>query len=141
MAQPDVEEPLSDDELLLRRIPASQNWVSPDDKSIDPLAFRPRESDITGLSFGRAKYDAPIQEAAKGALGRRFFVALLSVKLIREKGMTIVPRPLIGDAGHAEISDLTYANRRSDRAREFVQCLRDCVVGVQGPFDGQRASP
>lgn len=139
MTERDKGEEIDDDELLLRRIPAAQNWVSIDTKSVDPLAFRPRESDVSGLSFGRAKYDSPSQEAAKGARGRRFFVALLSVKLVREKGMTIVPKPFTGDLGHAEISDLTFANRRSDLARELVQCLRDCVVDIQGPFDGQRA--
>lgn len=137
---PDVQadQPIGDDEFLLRRIPVSQNWVTADVQTVDPLAFRPRESDVTGLSFGRLTYDDPAAEAAKGASGRRFFVALLSVRLIRKKKMEVVPRPLVDDPGHAEILDLTFANRRSDRARQLVQHLRECVIEIQGPFDGKR---
>ena len=138
MADECADEPIGDDELLLRRIPESQNWVTADRQIVDPLAFRPRESDTTGLSFGRAKYTTLPQEAAKGTLGRRFFVACLSVRLIRKNEMTVAPRPLIDDPGHAEVLELTFANRRSDRARELVQRLRDCIVDVQGSFDGWR---
>lgn len=140
MLDSDAAEPIGSNELLLRRIPQSQNWVRADKKSVDPLAFRPRESDATGLSFGRAKYNAPAQEAAKGARGRRFFVAILSVNLIRVNGMEVVPRPLVGNPGHAELIDLTFANRRSDRARELVQRLAECVVEMQGPFDGEHST-
>jgi hypothetical protein len=139
MPDANADEPIGDDELLLRRIPLSQNWVTDDKQTVDPLAFRPRESDVTGLSFGRLTFNDPGAEAAKGAAGRRFFVALLSVRLIRKEKMAVVPRPLVDDPGHAEIVDLTFANRRSDRARELVQRLRECVIEIQGPFDGKRS--
>ena len=139
MEEAEADDPIGDDELLLRRIPASQNWVKTDTLHVDPLAFRPSERDTSGLSLGRAKYDTPVQEAAKGAHGRQFFVAVLSVSRMRQAGVQVVAKPLASDPGHAEIPDLTFANRRSDRVRELVQHLRACVVEIHGPFDGERA--
>lgn len=133
-----ADDPISDDELLLRRIPASQNWVSDDRKSVDPLAFRPTERDTSGLSIGRAKYETPAEEAAKGAQNKQFFVAVLSVSRIRDAGIQVVPKSLPSDPGHSEIPELTFANRRSDRARELVQRLCACVLEIHGPFNGER---
>lgn len=138
MGESEADDPISDDELLLRRIPASQNWVSRDRQSVDPLAFRPTERDTNGLSFGRAKFETTADEAAKGAQGKQFFVAVLSASRIRDAGVQIVPKPLPDDPGHTEIPELTFANRRSDRARELVQHLRGCVLEIQGPFNGGR---
>lgn len=138
MSESELGVPIDDDELLLRRIPASQNWVSADKASVDPLAFRPSERDVSGLSFGRAKYNTPVQEAAKGGHGKQFYVAVRSVDRMRGAGMQVVGKPLTDDLGHAEVADLTFTNRRSDRVRELVQRLRACVVEIQGPFDGER---
>lgn len=115
-----AEGPVADDELLYRRVPASQNWVSPDAKTVDPLAFRPRESDSTGLSLGRAVYETPQQAAARGSKGRQFYIAVLSARRMRAAGIQIAPRPLTADRGHAEVPELTFDNRRTDRAREVV---------------------
>lgn len=128
--------PIGDDELLYRRVPASQNWIDPDAKTIDPLAFRPRESDTTGLSVSRAVYATPQEEASRGSRGRRFYVAILSFRSMHALGIKVVPRPLANYPGHAEIPDLTFENRRTDRSRELVQLLRDCVIAIDGPFDG-----
>lgn len=131
-----AESAVADDELLYRRVPASQNWVDPDAKTVDPLAFRPRESDSTGLSLGRAMYEAPEQEAARGAKGRQFYIAVLSARQMRAAGIQIAPRPVADHLGHAEVPELTFENRRTDRSRELVQLLRECVVAIEGPFDG-----
>jgi hypothetical protein len=51
-------EPISDDELLYRRVPASLNLYDPISKpNLLPDAFRPNANDITGLSVYRAKYN------------------------------------------------------------------------------------
>jgi hypothetical protein len=117
-------------------VPASQNWVDLDANTVDPLAFRPRESDTTGLSVGRAKYESSEEEAARGSNGRRFYIAILSVCRMQAARIKVMPRPLANYPGHAEIPELTFENRRTDRAREVVQLLRDCVVAIEGPFDG-----
>lgn len=122
LAQPD--DRIADGELLLRRIPASQNWVDPQIKSVDPLAFHPRQSDTTGLSLSRAKYAGPAEEAARGAEGKRFYIAILSVDRFCDAGIEAIPSPLPGHDGHAEIPALPFENRRSDRSREIVQCAR-----------------
>lgn len=62
--------------------------------------------------------------------------AVLSVRRMRAAGLEITPRPLESHPGHAEVAELTYENRRTDRSRELVQCLRDCVIAIEGPFDG-----
>lgn len=131
-----ADDSIADEELLYRRVPASQNWVATDAKTLDPLAFRPREGDSTGLSLGRANYETPAQAAARGSKGRQFYIAVLSAHGMRAAGIRIAPRPLAGHPGHAELPELTFANRRTDRSRELVQLLRDCVVAIQGPFDG-----
>lgn len=131
-----AEAPVADDELLYRRVPDSQNWVAPDAKTVDPLAFRPRESDSTGLSLGRAKYETPEEAAARGSKGRQFYIAVLSARRMRAAGIQIAPRPLASHPGHAEVLELTFDNRRTNRSRELVQRLRDCVVAIEGPFDG-----
>lgn len=131
-----AESPIADDEFLYRRVPASQNWVTPDAKTVDPLAFRPRESDSTGLSLARALYESAQQSATRGSIGRQFYIAVLSVRRMRAAGVEITPRPLESHPGHVEVAELTFENRRTDRSRELVQCLRDCVIAIEGPFDG-----
>lgn len=101
IAHPD--DRIADGEQLLRRIPASQNWVDIQTSSVDPLAFRPRQSDTTGLSLSRAKYGGPAKEAARGASGKLFYIAILSVDRLREAGIDVVSSPLPGHEGHAEI--------------------------------------
>lgn len=127
---------IADGELLFRRIPASQNWVDPQSKVVDPLAFRPRQNDTTGLSLSRAKYGSAAEEAGRGAKGKCFYVAILSIDKLRTVGIDVVASPLPEHEGHAEIPALTFDNRKSDRSREMVQHLRSSIVDIQGPFEG-----
>ncbi len=55
---PDLDgtEPIADDELLYRRIPVSTGWFDPSLAIFpSPLAFRPRDDDLTGLSLVRGE--------------------------------------------------------------------------------------
>jgi hypothetical protein len=135
----DGTEPIDDDEFLYRRIPVSQNWYDPTvDSRPSPEAFRPTQFDNTGLSLSRNIYKS-IEDAARGMVGKKYYIAVLRVGDLRAEGIPMEPRSKPGDPGHAEIPGLTYENRRTDGAVEwktlFAQklCLR-----VEGPFPSER---
>lgn len=68
-------EPISDDELLYRRVPI--RWYDPSTGRPFDEAFAPhKENDLTGLSVSRAKYKS-IEQAARGMPGKRYYVATL----------------------------------------------------------------
>jgi hypothetical protein len=97
------------------------------------MAFRPRESDTTGLSISRAKYLAP--DRLPNPRGKPYYVAVLKAGDLRAMGITVVSKPVPDNLGHAELSDLTWANRSSDSAEEKQQMLaRKLCLEILGPF-------
>ncbi len=77
MAGSDRIEPVLDEEILYRRIPASTGWYQPNKESpLDPEAFRPNHDDATGISLSREKY-TPIEDAARGQPEKEYYVAVL----------------------------------------------------------------
>jgi hypothetical protein len=49
--------------------------------------------------------------------------------------LEVRPDPLPGDPGHAEISTLTYQNRKSPLVRrQMVLVATDLCLRVEGPF-------
>lgn len=70
-------EPVDDEELLYRRVPASLGWYSPTTGVISSEAFGPHKNrDVSGLSVTRAKYKS-IEEAARGRPGKSYYVVVL----------------------------------------------------------------
>jgi len=128
-------EPIGDDELLYRRIPASLNLYDPTAAPhLLPDAFRPNANDTTGLSVYRAKYKSAL-EAARGRPGKVYYVAVLRAGDLRAREIEISPRPLEGDPGHAEKPGLTYQDRKTDRALEWKVLLsQELCLRVEGPF-------
>ncbi len=135
MPADDGTEPIGDDEILYRRIPASQGWYDPDkDPSISPKAFRPNRHDETGISISREKYKT-LEEAAKGRLGKTYFIAVLRAGDLRNRGIEVVASPEEGDPGHAEIPCLNHAKRGEDKAKESMMLLaHELTLKVEGPF-------
>jgi len=134
----DGTEPLTDDELLYRRVPPGWYSVA---TGLQAEAFAPHKSnDATGLSVARAKYKT-VEEAAKGQPGKSYYVAILRAGEIRQLGMTIVPRPEPGDPGHAELPDLNSQNRKDDRTLELQRALVEITSQVQGPFSTTNQQP
>ena len=132
----DRPDPVADDELLYRRIPASQrNRFDPQVSVLpSPMAFRPNENDVTGLSLLRAKYVA-IEDAACGRPGKAYYVAILRAGDLRQAGIDVVPRPVTNSLGHAEIPELTYVNRKSDHAIDCqMRLAQELCLKVKGPF-------
>ena len=135
MTIPPGTEPITDDELLYRRVPASLNLYEPiSEPHLLPDAFRPNANDLTGLSVYRAKYKS-LEQAAQGRVGKEYYVAVLRAGDLRSKGIEVFPRPLEGDPGHAEIPGLTYQNRKEDWALEWKVLLsQELCLRVEGPF-------
>jgi hypothetical protein len=132
----DGTEPIADDELLYRRIPVSQGWY---DAAIDPKpllqAFRARLDDVTGLSVVRGEPYNTVEKAAQGSSKSGYFVVVLRAGDLRAHGIDIVPRPVEGIAGHAEITNLTAMNRDTDEAQHIMELLAEKLcLRVEGPF-------
>lgn len=130
-------EPIADDELLYRRIPASMGWFDPATGMVKPEAFAPHKTqDVTGLSVSRAKYKT-IEEAARGRPGKSYFVAVLNAGDLYCKGISIAPRPETPDGydpAHAELPDLKSSNRKDDVTLEQQRILVELCLRVEGPF-------
>ncbi len=128
-------DPIADDEILYRRIPASTGWY--DASRTPPLeaeAFRPNQNDISGISLARQKYTS-IAQAARGRPGKSYVVAWLRAGDLRAAGIDVLPRPLPDDPGHAEIPTLTYDQRKSKQAIEQRTLLAEKLcLQIQGPF-------
>ena len=137
MCRPDD---IGDDEIIFRRIPENSCWFDPSINEVKPEAFKPRVSDVSGISVDRAKSAAfpefrSAQQAAVGQVGKKYFVAALKVGDLRRAGLDIVPKPEVHNPGHAEIANLTYENRKSDASQEFMILLaHQLVLHVEGPF-------
>lgn len=127
----DGTEPVENDELLYRRVP--EHWYS-SASGFDSQAFAPHKAaDLTGLSISRAKYKS-VADAAKGKPGKSYYVAILRTSELRKNGIEVVPCPRQGDPGHAELPDLTSANRKDDRTLELQRVLEQITVEVKGPY-------
>jgi len=127
-------EPIADDELLYRRVPASTGWYDPATGLLNPEAFAPHKThDVTGLSVSRAKFKS-IEEAAKGRPGKLYYVAVLRAGDLRRIGIEVVPRAQPDDPAHAELPDLNSGNRKADetleRQRLMAEELRPRVEGL-----------
>lgn len=134
MSASGVSEPIDDSEWLYRRIPASQNWYQPG-QQLSPDAFRPNANDANGISLWRAKY-VSIGVVARGRPGKSYYVARLPAGALRSAGIAVVPTEDEGGGqpGHVSIPELSFVNRRSDRAAQLKRLLVLLTEEVAGPF-------
>lgn len=130
----DGTEPIADEEILYRRVPASTGWYSPESGSLSDQAFAPHKvRDATGISVSRDKYKSP-EHAARGQPGKSYYVVVLRAGDLRAKGIAVVPRPSPDDPGHAELPDLNSGNVKADETLERQRILVDLRLRVEGPF-------
>ncbi len=129
------EEPIGDEELLYRRIPRQPSFYDAEkDPAVTPLAFKPTKNDTSGLSIFRAKYIS-IEKVAENDRDKKFFVAVLKAGDLRLHGLIVVPSPLPNSPGHAEISSLTYATRKTTLSKEMrVKLAHELCLRVGGPY-------
>lgn len=141
----DEPEPISDDELIYRRVPASMNWFDPVTRILRPEAFGPhKQRDLTGVSVTRAKFKT-IELAAEGKSVKGYYVAVLRVGDLRNANYIVKPQPHVPggyDISHAELPDLNAANfdamETLERQRELADKL---TLRVEGPFKDGKALP
>jgi len=129
----DEADPISDDELLYRRIPVNLGWYSLEG-GLTAGAFGPhRKNDQTGLSLSRSKYKS-IEEAAKGQPEKAYYVGTLRAGDLRQNGIEVIPRPEPGDPGHTELPGLNSENRKASLTLELQETLVKLTIRVDGPF-------
>jgi hypothetical protein len=128
------EEPIDPEEELFRRIPDSTGWYRPGEiPPLEPEAFRANENDTSGVSIWRAKYTT-LKDASAGRPGKVYWVAVLRARDVIHLGIEVEPRPVSGGPGHAELSSLTYEDRKSRQAIEWRIALVNIVLRIEGPF-------
>lgn len=100
-----------------------------------PLAFKPIDKDTSGISVSRARFKTP-EEVAKNDRGKQYYVAKLRVGDLRKRGIHVDPKPIHPDnLGHAEITLLTWVNRKTKQAQELmVQLAHKLILEVLGPL-------
>ncbi len=134
----DGTEPIADDELLYRRVPATLPWYDPHSRELKAHAFGPhKERDRTGLSVFRAKHK-PIEAAARGQQGKSYYVAVLCAGDVRQAGMDVKPSPSTPagyDPAHAELPDLNSTNYKDRLTLERQRVLVELCQSVEGPFE------
>jgi len=134
MPDGDGSEPITGDELVYRRIPASQGWYDPQSSKLNRFAFNPIRNDTTGLSLARGKYKT-LAQIAVGQTGKHYYLAELRFQDLYDNGINVIPSPLPGDPGHAEIPSMTYASRKSTEVLEAQIFLAEkLTLRVLGPF-------
>lgn len=139
MPLPAEYEPISDDEILYRRVPVSMGWV--DDRGVWPDAFEPRADDRTGLSVYRARF-VGLEDAAKGLSKRGYYVLEMRAGDLRSAGIDIVPMPNDDLPGHAEIPSLAYHYHEAVLSLQQRELLADRLVrAIHGPFIAVRDKP
>lgn len=135
----DGTEPIEDDETVLRRVPVSKKWYSPQ-TGCSPEAFAPRPDEETGISLVREKY-CDVAAAACGPSRNGYWVIRISARELRRRGIVIEPRPIEGSPGHVEIPALSYpaVQANSQRAEDImVQLATELSNDAIGPFVPQQ---
>jgi hypothetical protein len=115
----DEHEPADDGEFVYRRIHRSY-YRADLPIAIQREAFRPSESDRTGLSVVRARFAQPTDLFAHidPAKAREYGVARLRVRDLRVLGLTVVPEPSpAGPPGHAVIPELSWQAYQAGKER------------------------
>ena len=131
-------EPVADDELLYRRVPASTGWYDPTSGMLKSEAFAPHKvNDATGLSVSRGKYKL-LEEAALGRPGKTYYIAVINAGELRQAGIDVVPQPHLPsgyDPSHAELPGLNSSNRKATETLERQRVLVSLCRTIEGPYE------
>jgi hypothetical protein len=135
-------EPLSDAEIVYRRVSDKSGWYQPEsERPVAWEAFRPNPKDTAGISVWRAKDLTAEQMAEKFARPDRcYYVLSLNVGRLRQAGVEVEPSVQEGGLGHASMVTLNYPDYQHDtiqknRLRELAERIAaELVESVEGPF-------
>jgi hypothetical protein len=108
---------VSDEEFVLRRIHRNQVDAGPP-PVVGFTGFRPTPEDTTGLSVYREQLISAAEVAAGGRKPGEYYVVRLTVRALRDLGLTVVAdEPTGAPAGHALVPELSLDACRRDKAR------------------------
>lgn len=129
-----MQEPITADETLYRRIPVSNNWY--DSSGLSPEAFRPNRRDTDGISLSRSLAREPMEVAKLGKNPKGYYIARLNAGRLMSAGFQIRPDPRPEDPGHCLLVDLKYdASRKSPASSQLkFDLAKKFCEGVDGPF-------
>ncbi len=125
----DENDPVDEDEYVYRRLPRAFYDASLP-IPVQGLAFRPSNSDTTGLSVFRARFAHPLDTltAIDPAKANDYYVARIAVSALRNLGLAVEPDPIIGGPlGHAIIPELSwpaYQSRKNDLKVVLVELAK-----------------
>lgn len=123
------ESPISEDEILYRRIPAS-HYSSDLNCPVLADGFRPSSLDEDGISFYRAKFTDPKSTLLSAREEKRgtYYVAKIKVKDIVSLSLpiklTIIPDPCPPVKGHCLITEINkkdYDNKTNSTLKENIK--------------------
>ena len=100
-----ADNPIADDEILLRHIPGGSWWQAPGPR-ITSANFQLRhDKGETGVSVTRKSITSPerLMTLIGGSVEKGSRVAAARVGDVRDLGFLVVPKPLDDDPGHSEI--------------------------------------
>ena len=128
-------DPVSDDELIYRRIPVSQGYYDPRVAPVpSPLALSPLVTTPPDSRCIARKYTS-LETAARGRPGKSYYIAVLRAGDLRAAGIEVVSRLLEDAPGHAEIPGLTHEHRKSMPYFEWQTLLaEELCLRVEGPY-------
>lgn len=138
---PDIP-PVEEGEILFRRIPKSQPWYDPhgDDSHPKWAAYQPNKRDVTGISLVRARFKT-IEEAARGAEGKEYFIAKLRASDLIALGLTLRTDAEVElepgdepDIAHVSVAELRTETKKAPGTVEILKRLSQLDFGVEGPF-------
>jgi hypothetical protein len=115
----DENEPVEESEFIYRRIHVTY-YDAALSVSVQPEAFRPTRSDLTGISVFRARFATPVDALTNvdPAKVQNYFVARLLVGDLHRLNLTVRSDPIAsGPAGHAVIPELRWQAYQSDKQR------------------------
>jgi|GEM_PF-2387687 len=135
----DGHDPISDEEIVYRRVPEHYDYYDPNSEHpVAWIAFRPNQKDTGGLSVWRGKYLSAPEAAAKRAhSGKRYYVIALSVGRLREIGISVEPTSEDGGVGHASLTNMNYHSYQESKnaIRNWAEKITaELVEQVHGPF-------
>lgn len=139
MSSGDGSDPITDDEVVFRRVSEqSGHYDSSLSRPVRWQAFKPNESDRSGISVWRAKYITARDTAATNARpDRRYYILVLAASRLRAAGVEVRPTPEEGGPGHASLVNINFDDYEcdKDRIRELLNTIAETLIErVEGPF-------
>lgn len=134
----DGNDPVADDELVMRRVSTASMWYDPQaSPPLNWLAFKPNQNDTNGVSVWRGKYLTPDDVAKMNARpNRRYYVVAIQVAALRGSGIEVIASPQEGGAGHASLANLNSSayDQDPDLVREMAIRASELNAEIYGPF-------